>query len=305
MVSFVRLHAPALLTLLFIVSLGCSSSGSSEVAPDTQVEADSTSEDLYLEEDLAVEVEVVEDIPFVEELVDEPDVVVPESLCGHPLLATCEHVSAAPTLANEISTFVKNNAFPLRCAEAGAEGWDFSIYGEEFAGQQAFFMGEVHGSNEIGQASADLFEYLVRFHGVQVLALEIGMDTTEDLKDFLATGSPTAMQAIGADMYGDNMFRRLLPERAHELVLEGYEIDVVGVDVPQRLAWVNEEIEAIAAELDDEVAVGLLLDTLPAPREIQSYGMMALNRLCGRSRSLLPDGARQHGSHLRFPGRGR
>ncbi len=277
MISFLRPHAPALLASLLFVISGCSSSGKSQVDLDARNEAESAFEDLYLEEDDATGLDAEEeDAPSVEELVDEPDVVEPAGVCGYPELAVCEASTAAPTTKTAISNFVMNNAFRLRCAEAGEGGWDFSVYGEEFAGQQAFFMGEVHGSNEIGQTSADLFEYLVRNHGVRVLALEIGMDTTADLQDFVATGDPASMQATGSDMYGDNMFRQLLPERAHELVLEGYEIDVVGVDVPQRLAWVNEQLEDVAGGMDDPVAAGLLLETLPPPREIQSYGMFGL-----------------------------
>ena len=277
MIPLLRPYFLSLLVTLLLLGAGCSSSSDSKVTNDVEAAPDLFGQDVYVEADLANVGEVAgEDVVPFEDLVEEPEVTIPSSLCDQPELAVCGAVTAAPTSSNEISTFAQNNAFPLRCAAAGADGWDFSILGKEFEGHKACFMGEVHASNEIGLASADLFEYLVRYHGVRVLALEIGMDTTADLQDFLATGNPAAMQAIGADMYGENMFRRLLPERAHELVLEGYDLDVVGVDVPQRLAWVNEQLTAIAAEMTDDVAVGLLLDTLPAPREIQSYGMMGL-----------------------------
>ncbi len=277
-----RLSISFALLALFLLAAACSSSGSSpsdEPAPDVQSEDGRDFDDLPAPEGDVPAVDVADpapDVPSEPDEAEEPEVVVPEGICDQPGLAACQATSEKPTTTNEIQSFAKNNALRLRCAEA-AGGWDFSIFLQEFQGQQAFFMGEVHGSNEIGPASADLFEYLVRHAGVRVLALEIGMDTTAALTHFLKTGAESDMKEIGADMYGDNMFRRLLPERAHQLYLEGFDLAIVGVDVPQRLAWVNEELESLAEGLP-EASATLLLADMPPPREIASYGMMGIEQ---------------------------
>ncbi len=275
--------------LLFValtMLLACSSSDGSKATVDAVNSlSDSETMDVLSAQDLVDPEETLagmdggSDLGQLEDLGgEEPDVVVPESLCGQPQLAQCEATTEAPTSQGEKQTFAKNNAFRLRCPESGADGWDFAIFGQQFEGHQAFFMGEVHGSNEIGQASADLMEYMVRTHGATVIALEIGMDTTADMQHYVVTGAEASLKAIGIDQYGDNMFRKLLPERARQLYLEGFDIQMVGFDVPQRLAWLNEELEALAQAMSDDTAKGLLLDTMPPPREIASYGMMGLEQ---------------------------
>jgi hypothetical protein len=67
-----------------------------------------------------------------------------------------------------------------------------------------------------------------------------------------------------------------LPTVARELVLEGHEITAVGVDVPQRLAWVNEQLELVADMAGDATVQALIVDSLPPPREIDSYGMFGI-----------------------------
>lgn len=201
---------------------------------------------------------------------------IPASVCGQPAMAECLETSPAPAASGGIQGFAVNNAIPLQCTAGGPGGWDFTVFLREFEGKQIFIFGEVHGSNEIGPASAALFRRLVEHYGVSILALEIGMDTTDDLDEYVQTGSEAALKAFGADQYSDVMFRKLLPEVARELVLEGHEISVVGVDVPQRLAWANEQLELLAAQAEDAAVQGLIVDSLPPPREIDSYGMFGI-----------------------------
>ena len=219
-------------------------------------------------------------LPDSETSPDVDDEVTTEFACGQqPQLAQCEVEGPAPSGAAGMAQFSNENAIALRCNDNGNETWDFGVFGRAFQGKQVFFLGETHGSVEIGQASAALFEFLVREMGVNVLVMEIGMDTTAGLNEYLATGDSGPGTTIAADMwdqYSENMFRKALPEKARMLVEEGYEITVVGVDTPQRLSWVNEQLEEIADEWSDVEAKELLLDTMPGPRSYDSYGMFGI-----------------------------
>lgn len=203
------------------------------------------------------------------------DVPIPEGTCSQPELASCPDPLPAPTGDPAIQEFVAANAIPLQCD--GSKGmWDFTVFLREFQEKQVMVLGEIHGSNEIGPDSADLAEHLVRHAEVDTWVLEIGMDTTEALNQYAKTGDAAAANTIGFQMYGDNMFRRVLAERAWTLHQEGIDVHLVGIDVPQRLAWVNEQIETMASGVSDQTVKGLVLDTLPPPREIDSYGMLGL-----------------------------
>ena len=193
----------------------------------------------------------------------------PEYTCGGPdALQACEAVAAAPTDPASIAQWAGANAVPLVCTDGLGEHWDFDILASEFAGMGAFFMGEVHGSNEIGLASADLFEALVLGAGVRVAALEMGMDTTDAFNEYILSGDETVLDdGLYWDQYTDVMFRKTIPRRARKIYEEtGVLVRVIGVDTPQRLAWVNERITELAEGLDAQ-ARGLLLDVLPAPQE--------------------------------------
>ena len=199
--------------------------------------------------------------------------------CEQEELATCESTTEPPTINADITVFVENNAIPLKCEVDSEMVWDFEVMMKEYQDKNVFMLGEVHGSNEIGMLSSELFEIMVREAGVNVLVMEIGMDATGPLNEFVRTGddsSGTPINEYGFDMYSDNMFRKILPRKAHELYLQGIEIYVVGIDTPQNLAWVNEQIEAIAELITDETVKALILDELPEPREPRSYGMMGL-----------------------------
>lgn len=202
------------------------------------------------------------------------EVLVPESPCDQPELADCPSTTPPPEGQQAIKKFVADNAIPLTCDASGGQ-WDYTVFMREFQGRQVLVLGEIHGSNEIGPDSVDLAEHLVRHAGVDTWVLEIGMDTTEALNAYAQTGDAAAAQAIGFQMYGDNMFRRVFPERALALQQEGLDVYLAGIDVPQRLAWVNEQIEALVEGLTDP-ARALVLDTIPPPREVESYGMFGL-----------------------------
>lgn len=261
---------------------GCPGNSSSGVSEDTEPATDTAEvaagDLLQVEPDTAIADGLPTEInELVEDLYD-PDLPDPFLHCGPaPALAVCEATTAAPADASAIKQFVADNIVSLRCEE-GAEGeWDFRILLDEFQGYRVFMMGEIHGSNEIGIASAALFETMVLNGGVRVLALEIGMDTNDALNEYIETASPAAAKEIGFDMYGENMFRRLLTEKGHELYQQGIEVLAVGVDAPQRLAWVNEQLEAVAAGLSEE-AQAIILDSLPEALEIIDYGMMGIEK---------------------------
>ena len=277
-----HLKSKTVAVVLFIMCIavlsGCPSSSSGGVAEDAADASARAAGDLAGADldslpagDLPIgPTEVIEDLV-------QPDLPDPFAHCGPaPSLAVCEAATPAPSGSSAVKQFVADNIISLRCEEGAENEWDFRILMDELAGKRVFMMGEVHGSNEIGIASAALFETMVLHGGVDVLALEIGMDTTDALNEFIETASSSAAQEIGFAMYGDNMFRRLLPEKAHELYQQGITVVAVGVDAPQRLAWVNEQLEAFAVGLPED-AQGIILDTLPEALEIADYGMMGIS----------------------------
>ncbi len=202
----------------------------------------------------------------------------PEYTCGvSDALSPCDTVGPMPADAATIAQFTVDNAVPLRCTDGLGEHWDFDIFASEFEGQAAFFMGEVHGSDEIGTASADLFEALVYGAGVNVAALEMGMDTSAAYNEYVLTGDESVLDdGLYWEQYTDSMFRKTIPRRARKIYEEtGIIVTVLGVDTPMHLAWVNERIVEIATPLTVQ-AQSLLLDVLPAAKE-PPYGLMGLD----------------------------
>ncbi len=279
--TFQKVATPLIFVGLLVLS-GCPASSSSGVSEDGAATADAvevTGEDLApADPDIVTAADLpVEPEEIVEDLF-EPDLPDPYLHCGPaPYLAECDNTTPAPAESSAVKQFVADNIISLRCEEGEEDEWDFRILLDQFEGYRIFMMGEIHGSNEIGIASAALFETMVLHSGVEVLALEIGMDTNDALNEYIETASPSAAKEIGFDMYGDNMFRRVLVEKGHELYQQGIEVIAVGVDAPQRLAWVNEQLEALAVGLSVE-AQGIILDTLPEALEIVDYGMMGIDK---------------------------
>lgn len=196
---------------------------------------------------------------------------VEEGACGRqPTLPECTDVSPAPATTEEIHEFVDVNAIPLRCSEDGIERWEFDILFDEFEDMSVFMMGEIHGSVEIGKASADLFEAMAGKGIVNVMSMEIAMDVTEAMNEYITRGAGDLVDVYGFSEWPRNVFWRTLVERARDMHLAGTTLPAYGVDTPWRLAWVNEQIEAMAAGLGDE-ARGLMLDTLPAPVEFGEW----------------------------------
>lgn len=194
-------------------------------------------------------------------------------------LVVCSETSPAPSGDAAIQAFVSENAFPLRCGPGADAPLDLGVLQNAYLDMRVFIFGEMHGSNEVGPLSAELFEALVLRGGVDTLVLEIGMDVTAALEEYVRTGDDSAGTPIaeaGFAMYSDKMFRRALPARAHALYERGVRVQVFGVDAPQRLAWVNEQLVAAAASLGSDEARALLLDTLPAAREMNSYGLFGI-----------------------------
>lgn len=284
------------------VASGCGGSGGSagedvQATPD-QVLVDSL--DDLLTEDADSLPELVEDLPADEDWLDPldtsedlgadgiGDLTFDTETAQSPFACAtgvsfpeCAETSTAPEGTDAIAAFSAENAFPLLCGEDEEHlDWDFRPFLESLQDKQVFFMGEVHGTQEIGPASADLFEALVRDKGYNVLVLEMGMDTQGGLMEYLETGDDGPGSQVDDDLwsqYTDNMFRRTLPIRARQLALEGLPVRIVCVDTPQRLSWVNERLEFLAASLPGEGAGGLLLQNLPAPKGFYDYGMYGLD----------------------------
>ncbi|MBN1947967.1 MAG: hypothetical protein JW797_20030 [Bradymonadales bacterium] len=276
---FSRFWLFASLVALLAAVADCSDDDPSSGGPTDDLSSD-LGEDLApdqggdLEDDLA---DAVEETDAADDLPADEESDLQGVACGQqPTLPECETTTSAPTANEEIEQFAADNAIPLTCVEEGHQRWEFDIFFDELASNKLYLMGEVHGSNEIGPASADLFEALVREEMVDLLVLEIGMDVTDALNEYVETGEGPFLTVYGYSYYGPNMYRRTLPDRARALHLAGTTIPIVGVDPPQRLAWVNEQIHDLADGLTDETIQGLILDDLPRPREMDDYGLVGL-----------------------------
>jgi hypothetical protein len=171
--------------------------------------------------------------------------------CGtQPSLPTCPTTTPAPTQNAEIEAFVTDNAVALRCNEPnGKEGWDFQTLLEASAERNLFMTGEVHGSDEIGPMSAALLKTLARAGRVDVVAIEMPMEWSDDADEWVVSGTGFFGQYV-LPMVAPAMMWKALPSAAQELHAEGITLPIVGVDFPYDLAAINEEIETIAAGLD-------------------------------------------------------
>lgn len=96
------------------------------------------------------------------------------------------------------------------------------------------------------------------------------MDASDAYNEYVTTGSMTGLMAYGIPYMNEYDLWRALPEAARDLFLEGYEVLVAPIDTPWRLAWVNEELEEIAATLSEDAA-GLIVDQLPPPEDWPYY----------------------------------
>jgi hypothetical protein len=275
-----RFGVRGILVLVVVTMAACGGSGG----------ADEPGEDSVALEDVAAGEDALADdsgpVPGEDTLspdTTEPDVapprheLPPEYTCGAPdALVPCDAIGPMPADAAGVAQWAGANAVSLRCSDDQGEHWDFDIFASEFEGMGLFMMGEVHGSKEIGTASADLFEALVFGAGVNVAALEVGMDTSAAMNAYILTGDESVMDdGFFWGQYQDVMFRKTIPRRARKIYEEtGVLVRVVGVDTPQRLAWVNEQITEKAQGLGAQ-AQGLLLDVLPAAQEppYGSWGM--------------------------------
>ena len=277
-----RLRARRCLVALIAVLMACGGGAGTSVAPaeDASGGEDAVRADAPAEDGLPAEVsgsDVTPDDSEEDTVAPRPELP-PEYTCGAlDALIPCEAVGPAPADAASIAQFTMDNAVPLLCTDGLGEHWDFDVFASEFEGHAAFFMGEVHGSDEIGPASADLFEALVYGAGVTVVALEMGMDTSAAYNEYILTGDETVLDdGFYWGQYTDSMFRKTIPRRARKIYEEtGIQVTVLGVDSPLRLAWVNERIVEVATPLSVP-AQSLLLDVLPAPKE-PPYGFMGLD----------------------------
>ncbi len=188
---------------------------------------------------------------------------------GNPVPPNCPGALApAPTTSAGVAAFVRDNAYRLRCTSGGRTVWDFDGLALAFEDMQLFMFGEIHGTNELGTMSADLFEDFVRRGLVNALTMEtLGMDAADALAQYIRTGGGPLVNMYSVEYMPSVMFVRTLCERARALYLDGYPVESFLVEAPMRLAWVNEQIEGIAARLPATTRA-LALEGLPAAKEI-------------------------------------
>ncbi len=188
----------------------------------------------------------------------------PFSACGEPAEPPiCETVSRAPQSWVDVKSFIRLNSVPLRCTIGERNWWDFAVVERDFDAKRLFMFGEVHGSQELGPMSAALFEHLVRAGLIDSFSIEIGVDTTDPMNEYIRTGAGPLVTDYAFDYWPRKMMWTELVAKARELHLEGYETTAFGCDTPMRLQYVNEEIEAIAERLVETRT--LVLDSLPQP----------------------------------------
>jgi hypothetical protein len=257
---------PTAALTIALVAAGCSDKKTTGDPDTTEDVVEDTLDDLDALEEPDTEPDVAEEPDAVDVVEEEPGI----GPCGHqPDLPVCSTTEPAPTGTDEIRQFVVDNSIPLRCLDGETEVWEFDVYLDEMDVENVFMMGEIHGSVEIGEASADLLEVMTAEGLVDTLAIEIAMDATDAMNEYVTTGAGPLVDYYGLTSWPAHLMWRVLPQRARQMSLDGTTLRMVGVDTPWRLAWVNEQIEAIAATLSPTSAA-LLTDTLPAPME---YGV--------------------------------
>jgi len=186
---------------------------------------------------------------------------------AHPALPTCGQLTHPPTTSADIATWIRDNSFPLQCDVAGARRYNFDILVRDFGDDVLFMFGEVHGTAELGHLSAALFEHLARAGIVNALTMEIGMDLTEPLRTYIATGAGPLLTEYQYSSFSRDMFLVTLVEAARRLYLEGIVVNIYGADVPMSQEWTQAAIIALANTLPAGPRA-TLLDALPA---IPSY----------------------------------
>ena len=199
----------------------------------------------------------------------------PGGTCGiQPRFPSCSSTSTTPSTRGEITAFLAKNAVPLTCTDArGQRRWELDALAQQLSAARLFIFGEVHGANEPGATSYALFEHLLRRKLVDALVLEVPMDFTDAYARFVSTGDTSALSYYYLYTVSPNDFRRGFAERLRALKLQGVSVPRAhGVDLPWRLAWVNEQIEALAKDKPSSVRK-VLVDALPAPMEYLDKGI--------------------------------
>lgn len=187
-----------------------------------------------------------------------------DTSCGGHDRPTCASVQPAPLDADEKASFVRLNAIPLDCIEAGTKARDFSILESDFEGKSVFMFGEVHGSKELAGLSADIFEFFVRQGLVNALAIEYAMDATDAMNEYLASGGGPLVSKYRLTQYSPNEFSRALMERARLLREDGFEVQSFAVDFPFDLVSVSDSIRHLAEALPPATKA-VIVDPLPTP----------------------------------------
>ncbi|MFC1611706.1 hypothetical protein ACFL6C_12160, partial [Myxococcota bacterium] len=170
--------------------------------------------------------------------------------CGRqPSPAVCEQELPAPTTSEEIEGFIRGNLVHVECDEEQTTRWELDYLQEAVTGSNVIIFGEVHGSHEIGVASAAVFAQLAEEGIVNHLALELGVDLSDALQEYVSTGHSMMLNQYGFDYWSPDFYGRKLPETARSLHEQGVSISIGGVDSPWRPSYANEQIEQIAASM--------------------------------------------------------
>ncbi len=190
----------------------------------------------------------------------------PGGTCAQaPTLPSCTSTSPGPTAGGAIGEFIKQNTFPLTCRDRdNKQRWQFGVVPQLLAGKKLLIFGEVHGSNELGVLSMDLFEELLARKEVAGLALEVPMDFPAAYAKYAETGKTASLDYYYLLTVSKNDFRRGFAERLRALKLKGITPPVFGVDVPWRPGWAVDRLKALAGALPAQAAKDLLKG-IPAP----------------------------------------
>ena len=175
----------------------------------------------------------------------------------------CPTLEPAPTSPAGLATFVLDNADPLYCLTGAGDERAMAAFVADVGDARVVMFGEVHGTAQLGHVSADLFEALVRAGVANAVAMEMGIDLSEPMDTYVKTGGGPLVHAYGFNHFPPDLFATTLISRARELQEEGFEIHAFAVDSPMRMAYVNEQLEAVAATLSPDAAA-LLREGMPA-----------------------------------------
>ncbi len=168
-----------------------------------------------------------------------------------PELVACDVLAPEPSTPEDVAAYYLDYAVPLYCDGEAFKQRDVTVFGLDAGDVQLFMFGEVHGSHELGRMSADIFELLVRKGRVNTLTMEIGVDMSAPLDEFVRTGGGMLGDAGWLERLPRGMFIRTLVERARLLTYAGYPLFVFGADIPMLPSSAVGVVERLSDELSE------------------------------------------------------